>query len=216
MVFFINIHQIILLLGSLLLTAIGTWVLYIFIFYVLRTFFRQLETDVPLVTLNVSAYPALTLFILISVKITINNLSVNPQLEWLSIGISKILIVSIILAASYWMLQLLNQVIIYYFREYSQRTEAMWDEVLVPLVESSTPHIIFLITISLILQFAFEFDLTGIWLTLGGATFVVGFAVKDILANFFSGIALLIDSPFRFGDVLLLEDDSLGMIKKLG
>ncbi|MGB5771750.1 MAG: mechanosensitive ion channel family protein [Crocosphaera sp.] len=216
MIFFVDIHQIILLLVSLLLTVILTWVLYIFIFYVLRTFFRQLETDVPLVTLNVSAYPALTLFILISVKITIDNLSVNPQLEWLSIGISKILIVSIILAAGYWILQLFNQVIIYYFREYSQRTEAMWDEVLVPLVESSTPHIIFLITISLILQFAFGFDLTGIWLTLGGATFVVGFAVKDILANFFSGIALLIDSPFRFGDVLLLEDDSLGMIKKIG
>ena len=44
----------------------------------------------------------------------------------------------------------------------------------------------------------------------------IGFAIKDILANFFSGIVLLIDTPFQFGDVLRLEDGSLGMLKKIG
>ncbi len=59
-------------------------------------------------------------------------------------------------------------------------------------------------------------DLTGIWVTLGGATFVIGFAVKDILANFFSGVVLLIDTPFQFGDVLKLEDGSVGMLRRIG
>ena len=63
---------------------------------------------------------------------------------------------------------------------------------------------------------AFGVDLTGIWVTLGGATFVIGFAVKDILANFFSGVVLLIDTPFQFGDVLKLEDGSVGMLRRIG
>ena len=62
----------------------------------------------------------------------------------------------------------------------------------------------------------FGVDLTGIWVALGGATFIIGFALKDILANFFSGIVLLIDTPFQFGDVLRLEDGSIGMLTRIG
>ena len=200
------------ILVSIFLTIIGTWILYVIIFYVFKVTFRKFERDIALVTLNVSAYPALTLFILINLKSTVNRLSNDYPLMWLH----KMLIAGIIIAASYWILQLFNQVLIYYFKEYAERTEAMWDEVLVPLLESSLPPIIFLITISLILQFVGGVDMTGIWVTVGGATFVIGLAVKDILANFFSGIALLTDNPLQFGDVISLEDGSLGIIKKIG
>ena len=59
------------------------------------------------------------------------------------------------------------------------------------------------------------FDLTGLWVAFGGATFVLGFAVKDILANFFSGLVLLIDTPFRFGDVIM-HNDERAIVRKIG
>ena len=120
------------ILVSIFLTIIGTWILYVIIFYVFKVTFRKFERDIALVTLNVSAYPALTLFILINLKSTVNRLSNDYPLMWLH----KMLIAGIIIAASYWILQLFNQVLIYYFKEYAERTEAMWDEVLVPLLES--------------------------------------------------------------------------------
>ncbi|WP_039961671.1 mechanosensitive ion channel domain-containing protein, partial [Kamptonema sp. PCC 6506] len=46
--------------------------------------------------------------------------------------------------------------------------------------------------------------------------FILGFALKDILANFFSGLVLLIDTPFSFGDVVALSDGSRAVIKKIG
>jgi MscS family membrane protein len=97
----------------------------------------------------------------------------------------------------------------------------MWDEVLLPLLEAIIPVMIISMSGALILQLCFGLNLTGAWVTLGGSAFIVGFAVKDILANFFSGIALLIDSPFRFGDVLRIESDSggpsyLGILRKIG
>uniref|UniRef100_UPI001930DD9C mechanosensitive ion channel domain-containing protein n=1 Tax=Kamptonema formosum TaxID=331992 RepID=UPI001930DD9C len=58
------------------------------------------------------------------------------------------------------------------------------------------------------------FDLSGLLVTIGGAAFVLGFALKDILANFFSGLVLLIDTPFSFGDVVALSDGSRAVIKK--
>ena len=129
--------------------------------------------------------------------------------------IESLLTATIISVICYWLIKLLHQVLIYYLRDYTEQTEVMWDDVLLPLVEAVVPVIIIIIGSGLALR-TFGVDLTGIWVALGGATFIIGFAVQDILANFFSGIVLLIDTPFRFGDVLCLEDGSLGMMKKIG
>lgn len=206
----INLGQVLLMLSSLALTVVGATLLYGLLFYTLRTVFRQFERDIALVTLNVSAYPALIAFILTSLKVTVDNLKL--ELAW----VERILIASIIITASYWSLRLFNQVVIYYFKEYAEQTEIMWDNVLIPLLEGVIPVLIFLTGIALILQHSLGVDLTGIWVTLGGATFIVGFATKDILANFFSGLALLVDTPFQFGDVLRLENGNLGVLKKIG
>ena len=202
---------------KLFITAISAYFLYVLLFRILRVAFRKLEKDIALVTLNVSAYPALIVFVLICLKLTFNGFDWSRKILWLD----RIFLGAIILATIYWILKLFSQVVIYYLREYAEKTEAMWDDVLVPLLEGVIPMIIIIIGISVLLQVSFGIDLTGAWLTLGGATFVIGFAVKDILANFFSGIVLLIDSPFQFGDVLRFEDDSgnksaLGILKKIG
>ncbi|HBB33659.1 MAG TPA: mechanosensitive ion channel protein MscS [Cyanobacteria bacterium UBA8803] len=198
-------------LGSLGIAAIGACLLYVILFYVLRSIFRQFERDIALVTLNVSAYPVLTIFILVSLKFAFRGLEFPEALEW----IERLLTASLIVTVSYWIVQLFTQVIAYYLKEYAQQTEAMWDNVLIPLLEGVVPFVVCLLGGVLLLQ-CFGVDLTGIWVTLGGATFVIGFAVKDILANFFSGIVLLIDTPFQFGDVLRLDDGSLAMLRKIG
>ena len=195
------------ILSSLLITAIGTVLLYIILFYILRSLFRRFERDIALVTLSVSSYPALTIFLLFALKITFSHSGIE--------SIESLLTATIISVVCYWLIQLLNQVLIYYLRDFTEQTEVMWDDVLLPLVEAVVPVIIIIIGSGLALR-AFGVDLTGIWVALGGATFIIGFAVQDILANFFSGVVLLIDTPFSFGDVLCLEDGSLGMMKKIG
>ena len=197
--------------SSLLIAIVGTVLLYVVLFYLLRSIFRQFENDIALVTLNVSTYPALAVFLIVTLKITFHSLVAIEIVE----GLEHLLTASLIAIISYWLIQLINQVVIYYLKEYTQQTEVMWDDVLLPLIEAVAPVVIMTLGGGLVLK-SFGVDLTGIWVTLGGATFVIGFAVKDILANFFSGIVLLIDTPFQFGDILRLEDGSLGMLKKIG
>lgn len=200
-----------LILSSLLITALGTGLLYVFLLYILRPIFRKFEGDIAIVSLNVSVYPALIIYAIFSLKITFDKLAavkIFPVVEHIFTAI-------IIITVSFWSVQLFIQVFIYYLKEYTQQSEAMWDDVLLPILSAVVPALIYIIGAVFVIS-SFGVDLTGIWVTLGGATFVLGFALQDILANFFSGIVLLIDTPFRFGDILLLEDGSIGMLRRIG
>ncbi|MCJ8281699.1 MAG: mechanosensitive ion channel family protein, partial [Rivularia sp. ALOHA_DT_140] len=59
-------------------------------------------------------------------------------------------------------------------------------------------------------------NVAGIWGAIGGASFIIGFAFKDSLANFLSGLVLLVDTPFQFGDVVSLPSGDVAVIKKIG
>lgn len=206
-----DIDRTIQLLQNLILTTIGAACLYGIVFYGLRAIFRQFERDFALVTLYVSIYPVLIVFILTGIKLTFADLK-HTKFVW----IDQLLVAAIIATVGYWMIQFFRQVVVYSLQEFAEQTEIMWDDVLIPLLEGVVPFLITLSSFGLILQLAFNIDLTGVWVTVGGATFIVGFATKDILANFFSGIVLLIDTPFQFGDVLKLEQGELGILKKIG
>lgn len=197
--------------SSLLITLVGALLLYFILFSVLRSIFRKFERDIALVTLNVSAYPVLAIFVLSLLKLTFESL---PSIQIIDI-FENLLSVGLVVSISYWIVQLFVEVFIYYLKEYTQQTEAMWDDVLLPILEAVVPAIIYIMAAVLVLR-SFGIDLTGIWVALGGATFIIGFAAKDILANFFSGVVLLIDTPFQFGDVLQLEDGTIGILKKIG
>lgn len=193
------------------ITVDGAGLLYALLFYGLRSLFRDFEKDIALVTLNVSGIPLLVIFILVSLKFTLRNVAFLAVSAW----DERIIEAGIVLCVSYWLSQLFVEVIAYYLKEYAQQTEAMWDDVLIPLLEGVIPIVIYLVGGFFLLR-SFGVDLTGIWVTLGGATFVIGFAVKDILANFFSGLVLLIDTPFQFGDVVRLENGSIAVLQKIG
>jgi MscS family membrane protein len=125
------------MLRSLVLTVVGATLLYGLLFYTLQTVFRQYEQDIALVTLTVAANPASIAFILTSLKVTFDNLKL--EIEW----VDRILLASIIVTATYWLLRLFNQVVIYYLKEYAQQIEIMWDNVLIPLLEKVIPVLIF-------------------------------------------------------------------------
>lgn len=197
--------------SGLLIATLGTALLYFLLFNGLRSLFRRFESDLALVTLNVSTYPALISFLLISLKVTFLRLMAIEGVD----DFERLLSAGLIVSFSYWTVQLFEKVVVYYLKEYTQQSEVMWDDVLLPLLEAVLPVLATILGGALVLS-TFGVDLTGIWVTLGGATFVIGFAVKDILANFFSGVVLLIDTPFQFGDVLKLEDGSIGMLRRIG
>lgn len=196
---------------TLFISAIAATILYVILFYLLRSIFRRWETDAALVILSVSQLPVLALCVLGCLKIAFFNLHGAGIFEWVERSLTAL----IVAAATFWVGQLFTQVIVYYLKAYARRTEAIWDDVLIPILQSIVPPLIYLCGTFFFLQIL-GIDLTGLWVAFGGITFVLGFALREILADFFSGLILLIDTPFQFGDMIALPNGSTAVIKKIG
>ena len=84
-----------------------------------------------------------------------------------------------------------------------------------PLFENLA--IIVLLAVSVYLLFsAWGIDMTA-WLASAGiAGIAIGFAAKDTLANLFSGVFILADSPYKIGDYVVLDNGQRGAITHIG
>ena len=69
---------------------------------------------------------------------------------------------------------------------------------------------------SYLLLLIWEIDATA-WLASAGVMGIaVGFAAKDSLANLFSGVFIVVDSPYKLGDFINLPSGERGMVTHIG
>ncbi len=197
--------------SNLVVAGVLGLLLYVALFFVLNWLFRRLDNQVGILSLSVSRAPIMILFVLISLKIAFGNLEGWEPLA----TVEKTLTALSILAVSYLIAQLFTEVIAYFLKKYAEKSEATWDDVLVPLLENTLPAIIYLLGGFLFLQ-ALGIDLTWLSLLFTGISFGLSFALQDILKNFFSSLVLLVDAPFQYGDVLQLGNGDLAVIKNIG
>ena len=198
-------------LGLLVIAIVLGFFLYLILFSTLKSFFRRSSNEIGILTVNILQTPILILFVLIVFKIVTYSLDSLKNLPF----IERILTAGIVAVITYLIDRLFTQVIAYSLSKYAEKTEADWDDVLVPLIKNTLPILVYLIGSFLFLQ-TLGIDLSGLWVAFGGMTFVLGFALRDILSNFFSGLVLLVDTPFQFGDVVSLQDGSVAVIKSIG
>lgn len=63
---------------------------------------------------------------------------------------------------------------------------------------------------------SWNININGILASAGVLGVVLGLAAKDTVANFFAGVFLMADSPFKEGDYIMLETGERGYVKNLG
>lgn len=67
------------------------------------------------------------------------------------------------------------------------------------------------------LKYFFDFSFTGLWAIGGIGSFVIGWAAKDLLANFFGAIMIYMDRPFSLGDWIRSPDREIeGIVEFIG
>lgn len=52
----------------------------------------------------------------------------------------------------------------------------------------------------------FGIDVQGIITSLGLFSFALGFALKDVISNFLSGVSILLYGPFKIGDIIRVDE----------
>ena len=86
---------------------------------------------------------------------------------------------------------------------------------LAPLFENLTKVVIIGAAIMVLLS-VWNKNITPIVASAGIAGFAVAFAAKDTIANFFGGISVFMDKPYRIGDYVILDSGERGAVVAIG
>jgi len=193
--------------GAFLVTILGWIGIALFILFVanpiVHHFARRTETDLDDRILKMLRGPVFFIIILYG---TVSSLKILNLPSDILVALEDIYAVGIILLIVWLSYRLFDSVLISYAHAYSSKTETSLDDALVPLFQKLGMIIIPFIGLMLLFNH-FGYDVTVFLAGLGVLGIVIGFAAQDSLANFFSGITILLDRPFKVGDLILYEDD---------
>lgn len=76
--------------------------------------------------------------------------------------------------------------------------------------------LLFVLAVLISLSLFFRQDLSGILTGSGLVLAVLGFAIRNVVADTFSGIALGLEAPFRIGDWVRIETLAQGRVQEIG
>ncbi len=93
--------------------------------------------------------------------------------------------------------------------------ETTFSQVLEPILEKIGGIVIILVGLMTIFK-VMGIQITGLLAGAGILGLVIAFAAQDTLSNFFSGIHLLLDRPFKIGDVILIESGEYCRVESIG
>lgn len=100
--------------------------------------------------------------------------------------------------------------------EEADQTEGRWDETTASMVGKIIRASIFITAFLIVLQ-TFGFSIEGALAFGGIGGIAVGFAARDMLANFFGALMLFIDKPFGVGDWIRSPDQEIeGTVEEIG
>ncbi len=97
-----------------------------------------------------------------------------------------------------------------------KRTGKRWDidVTVIQVLQDIIQYSVYIIAVSLILK-QLGIDITAIAVSLGIVGVAVGFAARDIIANFISGMFILADKSFKVGDTISISNQK-GKVTKVG
>jgi MscS family membrane protein len=198
--------------GSLLFWALAGLLLRVVIYRAIRGLVRRTDSDVDDVLLETSRTPAWLLLMLVGVYVTLPGLGLPPKLVD---PVERAVGVAGIAVAVYWVWRLFKDVAMYYARQIVENTETSLDDVLLPIVNQLGPLVIGVGGLLIALEYL-GVRLESLLVAVGGISFILAFALQDILSNIFSGLSLVVDTPFAYRDLIVLADGTVCEVRHIG
>ena len=178
----------------------------------LRFLARRFPGDLEDIVLAIMHRPIMVLIGLYGITFSLRLLPM-PQgvLHWLDVISYSVVVVLIAQITG----RFIRDILVYYGEKWAARTETHIDDVVVPVLNMFGPLIIG-IAATLIILPLWGINITSVLLGAGVLGLVLGLALQDTLGNVFSGMSLLIEAPFRKGDLILIGDKKISEVLHLG
>jgi small-conductance mechanosensitive channel len=141
------------------------------------------------------------LFVIIVLFGMVNSLTILGLPHEYMDPVSFIYSLLVVLIATWLAYRVFGGVLSYYGKTVAQRTKTNLDDVLVPVIRKIGGILIFVIGIATVAAL-FGIDVTAFLAGMGVLGIAIAFAAQESLSNFFSGMFLLLDQPFKEGDLI--------------
>jgi small-conductance mechanosensitive channel len=182
----------------------------LFLDKVLRRFSRFTRTDVDDRIIDLIQKPLFYTIVLSGIVVASGNLELAPRTVFYTRGTVYSLLT---IVWSVTAVRISNTLIEYAVAKSADLTGLSKD--IVPLVENVSKIVLIVATLMVILSI-WHIDITPVMASAGIAGAAVAFAAKDTIANFFGGISLFVDRPFKIGDFVVLDSGERGEVVNIG
>ncbi len=179
---------------------------------ILTALAKRTETEIDDMILGILKGPVFAYLVLWGVVSSIYIFETSHLVVLWTERIYHILTIIIIAWVAY---KIFRDVVVIEAKKYAARTDNELDDALIPLTEKLGIITIGLGALAYILDYM-GFNLTMMIAGLGMIGLVIAFAAQDTLSNFFSGIHLLLDRPFKEGDIIQLPSGEYCEVKHVG
>ncbi|MEI6797059.1 MAG: mechanosensitive ion channel family protein [Methanomassiliicoccales archaeon] len=173
---------------------------------------RNTKTELDDILLRILRMP---IFILIVIYGTVNSLEILNLSRDLVVQIESIYKIILVIIGAYLAYKVYDEIVLYYAKKFASKTETELDDVLVPLLEKIGMVAIPLVAVMIIFNMM-GYDLTVLLAGAGFLGLVIGLAAQQTLSNFFAGIQLLADRPFKAGDSLMMDNGDICEVRHVG
>lgn len=182
----------------------------LFLDRVMRRFTRFTKSDIDDRIMDVIHKPVYFTVILIGLAIAVEYLKLSEKVAFYANGTLYSL------AAIIWMvtaIKICNTIIEHVVLRVSDVTGLSRD--IIPLLENVFKTVIIVGSLMVVLSI-WKINITPLLASAGIAGVAVAFAAKDTIANFFGGISVFVDKPFKIGDYIVLDQGERGEVVAIG
>jgi len=131
-------------------------------------------------------------------------------------AVHKTVWILITLVSSYSVWRVLSQAVTRAAERHAKVTASNLDDVLVPLLCRRILPLVLMVAAAVAILAQLGIHLSSVLTVLGGLSFLLIFLFQEPLSNLFGGVYLVIDVPFRYGDLIILEDDKTYQVQEIG
>ena len=178
---------------------------------------KKTATDFDDVILKSIQKPLTYLIILVSLILILQSLNISYQI-FDNLNIAKVIYVLVITIIAWTLLRIMDNYLKNksFLRNLESEDDPAVIEETYDMAFRIFKIIIIVITVLMIMQ-ELGLSITGL-LALGGAGgLVVGLAAKDLISNFFGGLMIYLDRPFKVGEFIKSPDRNIeGIVESIG
>lgn len=196
------------IIGGIIAGKIAYWL----VGNVIKAFTKKTKTNLDDIIVNSLNNPVVFFIFYLSFNYAYRMLYLSARAETICKNISFILFA---INVAWFVMNLVDALIKEYFVRIAEKTKSDLDNQLLPVIRTIVKILIIVIaTISILDNMGFDIASLLAGLGIGGLAFAL--AAQDTLKNFFGGVAVFTDKPFKVGDRIKLDDSRNGFVREIG